>query len=88
MDEQANTQNDGGIQDLVNKLGMCIANFDGKRQVFENAIAEKIQALEKDRDEARELRLSLQESGGTRSKKIDGVNQWLNQKALISGDLD
>ncbi|KAJ6307596.1 hypothetical protein OIU76_017402 [Salix suchowensis] len=89
MDGQDNTQNDGGIQDLVNKLDMCIANFDGKRQVFENAIGEKIQALEKDRGEARELRLSLhQESGDTRNKKIDDVNQWLNQKALISGAPD
>ncbi|KAJ6713801.1 hypothetical protein OIU85_025430 [Salix viminalis] len=89
MDGQDNTQNDGGIQDLVNKLDMCIANFDGRRQVFENAIGEKIQALEKDRGEARELRLSLhQESGDTRSKKIDDVNQWLNQKALISGAPD
>ncbi|KAJ6393099.1 hypothetical protein OIU77_022556 [Salix suchowensis] len=50
---------------------------------------EKIQALEKDRGEARELRLSLhQESCDTRSKKIDDVNQWLNQKALISGAPD
>jgi hypothetical protein len=33
--------------------------------------------------------LSLhQESGDTRSKKIDVVNQWLNQKALTSGDPD
>ncbi|KAI5600757.1 hypothetical protein POPTR_001G050800v4 [Populus trichocarpa] len=89
MAEQDNTQIDGEIQNLVNKLDKCIANFDGKRQVFDNAIGEKIQSLKKDRGEARELRLSLhQESGDTRSKKIDVVNQWLNQKALISGDPD
>eukprot|EP00258_Populus_trichocarpa_P025399 XP_024441418.1 uncharacterized protein LOC7496070 isoform X2 [Populus trichocarpa] len=89
MAEQDNTQIDGEIQNLVNKLDKCIANFDGKRQVFDNAIGEKIQSLKKDRGEARELRLSLhQESGDTRSKKIDVVNQWLNQKALTSGDPD
>ncbi|XP_011034469.1 PREDICTED: uncharacterized protein LOC105132593 isoform X2 [Populus euphratica] len=89
MAEQDNTQIDGEIQNLVNKLDKCIANFDGKRQVLDNAIGEKIQSLKKDRGEARELRLSLhQESGDTRSKKIDVVNQWLNQKALISGDPD
>ncbi|KAG6791287.1 hypothetical protein POTOM_000402 [Populus tomentosa] len=89
MAEQDNTQIDGEIQNLVNKLDKCIADFDGKRQVFDKAIGEKIQALKKDRGEATELRLSLhQESGDTRSKKIDVVNQWLNQKALISGDPD
>ncbi|CAK7336234.1 unnamed protein product [Dovyalis caffra] len=88
MAEQDNTQIDREIQNLVNELDEYIANFDGKRQVLESTIEAKIQELKKDRGEARELRLSLHQSGDTGSEKIDNVRQWLNHKEPISAAPD
>ncbi|CAK7336235.1 unnamed protein product [Dovyalis caffra] len=92
MAGQDNAQIDQEIQNLVNKLDQCIANFDEKRRVLEFAIGAEIKALKKDRDEATEQRSSLlHESVDTSSnpeggQKTANVKQWLNQKALISAE--
>ncbi|KAL3599435.1 hypothetical protein D5086_007353 [Populus alba] len=93
MADEDYTQIDPEIQNLVKKLDECIAKIDQKRQVLENAIESEIEALKKDQNETRKLRLNLlHESGATSSKieagsrKVANVKQWLNQKALISGD--
>ncbi|KAJ6934174.1 hypothetical protein NC651_009273 [Populus alba x Populus x berolinensis] len=93
MADEDYTQIDPEIQNLVKKLDVCIAKFDQKRQVLENAIESEIEALKKDQNETRKLRLNLlHESGATSSnieagsRKVANVKQWLNQKALISGD--
>eukprot|EP00258_Populus_trichocarpa_P036186 XP_024452205.1 uncharacterized protein LOC18109005 [Populus trichocarpa] len=93
MADEDYTQLDPEIHNLVKKLDECIAKIDQKRQVLENAIESEIEALKKDQNETRELRLNLlHESGATSSnieagsRKIANVKQWLNQKALISGD--
>jgi predicted nucleic acid-binding Zn-ribbon protein len=93
MADEDNAQIDPETQNLVKKLDECIAKFDQKRQVLQNAIESETEALKKDQNETRELRLSLvHESGATSSnieagsRKIANVKQWLNQKALISGD--
>ena len=93
MADEDYTQIDPEIQNLVKKLDKCIAKIDQKRQVLENAIESEIEALKKDQNETRKLRLNLlDESGATSSnieagsRKVANVKQWLNQKALISGD--
>ncbi|KAL3599434.1 hypothetical protein D5086_007352 [Populus alba] len=93
MAGEDNAQIDPEIQNLVKKLDECIAKFDQKRQVLQNAIESETEALKKDQNETRELRLNLlQDYGATSSnieagsRKIANVKQWLNQKALISGD--
>ncbi|KAG6781426.1 hypothetical protein POTOM_014329 [Populus tomentosa] len=94
MADEDNAQIDPEIQNLVKKLDECIAKFDQKRQVLQKAIESETEALKKDQNETRELRLNLlHESGATSSsnieagsRKIANVKQWLNQKALISGD--
>ncbi|KAG6781427.1 hypothetical protein POTOM_014330 [Populus tomentosa] len=93
MADEDYTQIDPEIQNLVKKLDECIAKIDQKRQVLENAIESEIEALKKDQNETRKLRLNLlHESGATSSnieagsRKVANVKQWLNQKALISGD--
>ena len=93
MADEDYTQIDPQIQNLVKKVDECIAKFDQKRQVLQDAIESDIEAVKKDQRKTRELRLTLvHESGETssnleaESRKIANVKQWLNQKAPISGD--
>ncbi|KAJ6703147.1 TWO-COMPONENT RESPONSE REGULATOR [Salix viminalis] len=95
MADEDYTPIDPQIQNLVKKVDECIAKFDQKRQVLQDAIESDIEAVKKDQRETRELRLTLaHESGDTSSnieaasRKIASVKQWLDQKALISGDTD
>ncbi|KAJ6694988.1 TWO-COMPONENT RESPONSE REGULATOR [Salix koriyanagi] len=95
MADEDYTPIDPQIQNLVKKVDKCIAKFDQKRQVLQDAIESDIEAVKKDQRETRELRLTLaHDSGDTSSnieaasRKIANVKQWLDQKALINVDTD
>ncbi|KAJ6934242.1 hypothetical protein NC651_009320 [Populus alba x Populus x berolinensis] len=86
MADEDNTQIDGEIQNLVNKLNERVAKFDQKRKVLEHAKGSEIKALKKDRDEAWKLKSSLLNESGDTRQEIANVNNWLDQKTLLSGE--
>ncbi|KAJ6326264.1 hypothetical protein OIU78_013379 [Salix suchowensis] len=95
MADEDNTQSERETQNLLKKLDECITKFDQKRQVLQDAIELEIEAVKKDQKETREIRSTLvHEPGDTSSnleagsREIANVKQWLDQKALISGDTD
>ncbi|PNT46183.1 hypothetical protein POPTR_003G177300v4 [Populus trichocarpa] len=86
MADGDNTQIDREIQNLVNKLNERIGKLYQKRKVLENAKGSEIKALKKDRDEAWKLKSSLLNESGDTRQEIANVNNWLDQKTLLSGD--
>ncbi|KAJ6388135.1 hypothetical protein OIU77_026666 [Salix suchowensis] len=86
MAGEDNTQIDREIQILVNRLDGRIATSDLKRKVLENAKVSEIEALKKDRREARRLKSSLLYESAVTRLEIANVDGWLNQKTLLSGE--
>ncbi|KAB5573351.1 hypothetical protein DKX38_000545 [Salix brachista] len=76
---------DPQIQNLVKKVDECIAKFDQKRQVLQDAIESDIEAVKKDQRETRELRkICIGIALGLAAGSLWKMHHWNEQRKVRS----